>query len=323
MINRHSNIVRVLFQASIVFILVSPTLSWVGVDFYPQTLFVHWAHWLSVASIIVAIAATWTKMKRFAAVALISGLTNLAGPMALFMPAAEPELDGQLSIRVLHANLYLRQQDPKAVEEMIFAANPDVIFLHELTPGIWERLALVRQNWRFQAAVPRGDYYGVGVLSRLPLSDMLFLTMEPGSLPVAMISLGQLPVPHAIISPHLFTPTSPDQFRLQQQQFDWLAAAVSQLPQSRVVIGDFNSTPWHPTFRSFLARSNLRDARWGKGFFATWPQILGNWGIPIDLAASSGALVVKQLQTVPIKESDHLGVMAVIGQLAQVNERLE
>ncbi|MCA8954301.1 MAG: endonuclease/exonuclease/phosphatase family protein, partial [Planctomycetes bacterium] len=71
-----------------------------------------------------------------------------------------------------------------------------------------------------------------------------------------------------------------------------IPAVVADMPERRIVLGDFNATPWNAAFRALLANTGLRHAN-GTGFHPTWHTKLP-WPlrIPIDHVMVDGLGVV-------------------------------
>lgn len=72
-----------------------------------------------------------------------------------------------------------------------------------------------------------------------------------------------------------------------------------------ILMGDFNLTPWSPTFRS-LPGKRAGDPR----FVQTWPVAWGPLGIPIDHILFSGDLELVDSQLLPRTGSDHRALLA-------------
>lgn len=74
---------------------------------------------------------------------------------------------------------------------------------------------------------------------------------------------------------------------------------------SFILMGDFNLTPWSPTFRA-LPGKRAGDPR----FVQTWPVAWGPLGIPIDHIKVSDDLELVETQLLPPTGSDHRAILA-------------
>ena len=91
-----------------------------------------------------------------------------------------------------------------------------------------------------------------------------------------------------------------------------LSACVAALPPRRVVLGDFNATPWNTAFREMRRRANLSlgTTRW---WLPTWPDLEpALLRIPIDHVLVAGDLPVLRAQLGAPIASDHRPLLAAI-----------
>lgn len=81
-----------------------------------------------------------------------------------------------------------------------------------------------------------------------------------------------------------------------------------------LLIGDLNSTYWHPDFRALLD-AGFVDAHIaeGSGFSTSWPT---DWRIPpfvqLDHALTAGGLVSTDVDDLDVPGSDHLGLVVTV-----------
>ena len=73
----------------------------------------------------------------------------------------------------------------------------------------------------------------------------------------------------------------------------------------RVVMGDFNTTPWSSSFRRLLRDGRLFDSLSGFGLQASWPESNVSLRIPIDHAGLGPALAATDRGTGPSFGSQH------------------
>jgi len=89
---------------------------------------------------------------------------------------------------------------------------------------------------------------------------------------------------------------------------------------NRIVLGDFNMTPWTPFFKDIIRQTDLKEARRGFGIETTWNS--GNdlsgliFSIPIDHILTSQSIQTIDFRTIKGKGSDH---RAVVGELSVDN----
>jgi endonuclease/exonuclease/phosphatase (EEP) superfamily protein YafD len=87
---------------------------------------------------------------------------------------------------------------------------------------------------------------------------------------------------------------------------------------ARVLLGDFNTSCFSPTFRFIITQTGLRDSARGFGYTPTWGPRLPTepwlpWiGIPIDHVLVSREIRVRERKVGPAVGSDHRWVMAML-----------
>ena len=128
-------------------------------------------------------------------------------------------------------------------------------------------------------------------------------------------SWSQLREPIEIVNVHIMGPHTWPYFPRRHTRRGQLAGLLRWLerePQRpRAVLGDFNSSPIWPLYRSLVARlTDAATVRQGSDRCRTWPHVpaLGLAGlIRIDHCFLSN-LTARDVQAVPIPGSDHLGL---------------
>ena len=84
-----------------------------------------------------------------------------------------------------------------------------------------------------------------------------------------------------------------------------VAGDTAEESEAFILMGDFNLTPWSPTFRA-LPGKRAGDPR----FVQTWPVAWGPLGIPIDHIMISENLELVEARLLPHTGSDHRAILA-------------
>jgi len=122
-----------------------------------------------------------------------------------------------------------------------------------------------------------------------------------------VIITAQLPTASGPIDLILAHPKAPISQSDMRKRNTLLAAAASAARESDtfILMGDFNLTPWVPTYRDLPGR-RAGDPR----FQATWSKGMPLLGLPIDHILFDGALQLHDAQVLPDFGSDHRPVLA-------------
>lgn len=280
---------------------------WVAFDVFSQVT-------LQFALVTIAFVIGWFAPRGRHIVAfslLIAGLVGIGmwPHIASRAPAVVGKAgDGQLALKVASFNTLWTNDDADAVKAEIERLDADVITLIEMSPSKRRILAELKARYPYQAECYNLDYCNLVVLSKLPIVESeahgagelggapsfirAKLGPEGGGLNVFGV--------HTIRFPH-----SQVQFR----QVAVLSGLIEKLPGPKLVMGDFNATPFSRILSTLQDSANLTRLT----FLPSWPSKLGLPQIAIDHIFLSAGL--KPLQAAAIGESagsDHYPVMARI-----------
>lgn len=247
------------------------------------------------------LATVWALGALLAAAAVVPAWWN--APQRLAASAAVPAR----SLRVLAVNL---ERGGEAHAEAALAAirerDPDLLFLCELTPAWLAALAqgLTNLPHRFVAADP--GYYGTGLFARQPLERAETCTVGSAWAPAIRAVLMAPDGPIGVLGVHTPRPGRGTRCAERDRALAAIPAALLPLPPTRLVLGDFNATPWNGAFGELLAATGLVDAG-GDTFVPTWPSNLP-WPlrVPIDHVLVTADLGIVEVAAGPAFGSDHL-----------------
>lgn len=173
----------------------------------------------------------------------------------------------------------------------------DVLALLEVPPA-WEPwLRQQRATYPFQGGVLRDDPFGIWVLSRQP--GRLTVHTATGQIPWVRLeragSARHLPLEVLVLHPPPPIHSELSAWRNQQ-----LTDLLTPTAQRRVVVGDFNLTPWSPWNVILLERSQLLDAGAVLPPSGTWPAWLPTGiALPIDRTWVSEGISVLARRVLP------------------------
>lgn len=219
-------------------------------------------------------------------------------------------------LRVLSANLWGGRADHQALARQIEELGVDVIAVQELSPAQAGAISEVLPHGKLE---PAPEYRGMGIALRHPGNvqrldlrhrDARVVELLPGEWP-------DLPDRVEIVNVHVHAPHDFPQWRALARRRDQLRALNAYLHSApkphRAVVGDFNSTPIWPFYRSLASHlddaaklhaevTRRRPARtWGPWHGA--PRLLR-----IDHAFLTG-LSVDRFEVIEVSGSDHSGIL--------------
>lgn len=240
----------------------------------------------------------------------------LAVQLPLYFSSGRTPPDS-VAIRVLTANLH-GAADPEAFVSTA-RSDADLVVVQELTPELaasFGRLGL-EADFPYRAVEARRGSAGVGLWSRYPITGSSRDPRYELGLLTASIQIPGSPSETVVLAAHLVGPWPQpiDGWREEISRFpDSLRVAAAGAGAGAVIVaGDFNATADMQPFRRLL-RGGFTDAvdQSGAGFTPTFPanrSVPPLIGIDHILTLNSTA---RELRTVRIPGSDHLGLAAVI-----------
>lgn len=208
---------------------------------------------------------------------------------------------GERALKVASFNTLWVNQNAAAVKAEIERLDADIITLIEMGPGKRPILDQLKARYPYQFHCYTVDYCNFAVLSKLPFADTesrgrwdgpsfirVRLGPEAGGLTVFGV--------HTIRFPHSLA-----QFR----QVTEIARLIERTPGPRLVMGDFNSTPYSRILQVLEDSANLTRLT----DLPTWPSVAGLPQIAIDhVFVSPGIRALEAEQIGEPAGSDHYPV---------------
>lgn len=250
-----------------------------------------------------------------ARIAALAAVGVCAVPFILLPPA--PAVGAGEKIRILAANLYVGNPDPRPFVALLTRMQPDIVVTEETRRSFAEA---VRGSGLYpfetEGELSRAD--DKKVFSRYPIREYRQLDDLPGRKVErhAMRLVIESPAgPIVVYAIHPDTPRSIEQWHERNAYFERVAAAIrNEDPGTPVVLaGDWNMPPHSAFFRGFFAATGYRFARPGPWLpvtrFATRLARLGYFGSTIDHVAVSPEIRVTDWKRGSDIGSNHLAVV--------------
>lgn len=240
------------------------------------------ASWIATGAVVLFVLAIW--------------------PQAF--PRQLPADRGQPRVRMVFANMLIRNERPKKILPWITMQNPDVIAMVEVNPFARQAMMAELQHDR-PYVVTR---YDMVMASRYPLSNV-----QRGGVGFALMT-ATVKAPSGDITvavAHLTRPWPFTDSGDQPRQFARLSEALKPLAGHRfILVGDFNTPPCASGLGDFMRARKLHAAG---ALGGTWISVLpGFLRVNIDNAMASGDLNLSRRRVGPYDGSDHRPVVVDI-----------
>jgi len=272
---------------------------------------------LAAYPLLVAAVLLRSGVLQAAAVLLIGAHVVLVAPSLRAAPVPDVAADVP-RLRVVVANLYVRNPEPERAGAALRALRPDVLVVPELDGRglVALRSSGLLADLPYRVTQQDVGQESVGLFSRRPLRDLELRRVGGRVLPRATVEVGGVPV--RLLAAHPLPPLGGlgPLWRVSLQD---LAAEAARLGLPAVVAGDLNADRDHAAFRGLLD-AGLRDAHdeVGRGLARTWPAGLPLLHLDHVLVrdAPQARLVPLAVREVDVPGSDHRGVVADLAVVA-------
>ena len=285
------------------------------VTFYIDTFAFHGGIGAAMLVVFLAVGRRWRLC-----LAGLPAVLFTVGPSGLrYLPRDPPAILGD-TVTVMTVNLFGANRRTDRLVGEIAEANPDILLLQEYNERWHEALqSAVGDRYRHIETLPRRDFYGMAVYSKLRFEEPGPIRLYPAGLSVpcmkASVRIGGRPV--TVLNVHLVPPKSVRHFRRQSAQFADLLETIAAERGPVVFAGDFNFTA-RARFAGCVRHRGLRAchdlAGWGRG--TTWPVsgvLRYGLGLRIDNIYLTPDLTCMSSRTGVGAGSDHRPIVAVIG----------
>lgn len=291
-------------------VVVTQTFGWTGARLLA---IVHsLTPYFAVPMVMAIGVSVWRRRLALATVgvAVAFGIAVLGTPLA-FPDGQPPPRAGSVGLDVASVNLWYQNERVDEIPEMLAEVDADVIVFSEYTPDHQETLVSSSLAAQYPHRVERNGERptGMAVWSRWPLGDSAVLATYHSSHDVVVTGPdGDL----RLVAMHMATPF--DSLDGWQDDLTIARTIGETTDQPTLLIGDLNSSFWHPDYRRVLD-AGFVDAHSaaGSGFSTSWPT---NRLIPtfvrLDHALTTGGLVSTAVSDLDVPGSDHRGLVVTV-----------
>ena len=232
---------------------------------------------------------------------------HLPGVLVWYLPVPDtPAGLVQSNLRIVTANLLKSNLKHDLFLEFIADADPDIIFIQEIDDAWAVSLRALEEAYPYSELLPSPGDFGIALFSRVPLDPVEIVYYTDSVLPWVHAGLTVNGRHLSVLSYHTWPPVSRERLETRDGDLDFLAKYVADAEDLVLVAGDFNVTPWSPSYKKMIRASGLKNARRGFGIKPTWSVIPSPVALlPLDHVLLSPEIAVKSLRVGPRIGSDH------------------
>lgn len=227
-----------------------------------------------------------------------------------------------MEMKILLMNVLTSNEGYNSVLQNINAQvfKPDVIFLEEVNDEWLKNMSALDKVYPYSIKHPREDNFGVAMYSKMPFITSEIKYFGHFDLPLIICTVEMYNRKLKIIGIHTTPPSNQDYFINRNEMLSQLADYVRKDKMPIIVIGDLNTTMYSPSYKQFIEKSQLINARTNFGFIPTWsPKFRGVNEvtfnklfkfamIPIDQVLHNSKVHITSFKTGKSIGSDHLPI---------------
>lgn len=208
-------------------------------------------------------------------------------------------------VRVMSFNSRLVNRDWRAVAEEIVRQKPDIVALVEIGDNQAPLFQNLAATYPYRVDCLAEAYCPLAILSKFPIRDMTFRTRWRGPAFITArfgSELGNL----TVMGVHS---SRPPFFATQLEQMSVLGHVLGSIGGERIVMGDFNATPYSRMLAEVARRSGLELV----SFLPSWPSFFELPQIAINhIFLSPGLRLAGSVRIGSSAGSDHYPLIAEI-----------
>ncbi len=263
---------------------------------------------LLIVGILTLVAAAVLRARITVLLAIAGIALNGLLVLSTLTTEARPARAGSPTFTIGHLNAQSRAVDVDRIGRYLRSEGLDVFIVLDPKQTDVPRLTTAAPGYRvfMSGSTPGSDkqYVRTVVLARVPVRDVGHPhNMGIGASAVELTTAGTDPI--SIVAFGTDSPTTPARAQRRDHVLDSAARWSRTHPARRIVMGDFNATPWSPSFQRLLHHGRLFNSLDGFGLQVSWPESNVLLRIPIDHALLGPALAAVDRGTGPAFGSQH------------------
>jgi endonuclease/exonuclease/phosphatase (EEP) superfamily protein YafD len=249
----------------------------------------------------------------WAAFSLICVMLNLMVILPWYLPAPSAGVAPQQELRVLLANVNVKNRSFEAAIALIEKEQPDLVAIVETNHDWLQALKAIQPILPYALFSPQAESFGIALYSKFPLEaiDVAAPNEFKDFHVLAEVNIAGKRV--TAIALHPPPPKGTALTQIRNQELENIADVVRSLQTPVIALGDLNTTLWSPFYQKFINQTHLHNGRQGFGILPTWPSIVPPLYIPIDHCLVSSNVQVIRTRTGQFIGSDHLPIVTDLG----------
>lgn len=276
---------------------------------WPFTLCTNFPVQFGIVGLLVATLAAVLRSRLSLVIAVVSLVVNGGILIQTLNTDPRPAQANSPRLTFGHLNAQTRPIDVGALGQYLDATRPDVFVVLDPTQSDVPMLTRTAPGYRVhrsgQRASASPDYVRTVVFSRTVIDGVQHPRDRAFGASAVEFVVPSATGPVSVVVFGTDSPTTPERAHRRDQALNAATRWSTTHPERRIVMGDFNSTPWSPEFGQLLREGDLFDSLDGFGLQVSWPESNIALRIPIDHALLGPRLAATDRATGPAFGSQH------------------
>ncbi len=217
-------------------------------------------------------------------------------------------------IKVISVNVYQFNTAYERLVELINREQPDIFLTMESNLDWENAMQPLEKDYPYSQKIALENTYGMHFYTKLKVISLKVHHFVADDLPSIEAEIetndGYRFVFFGVHPP----PPSPTEEATSKERDGDLLSVAKQVKDYKLpvfVTGDFNTVAWSRASILFKKTSGLIDARYGRGYLATFHTKYWFFRIPLDLLYHSSTIFIRYLKILPSIGSDHFPIMSI------------
>jgi endonuclease/exonuclease/phosphatase (EEP) superfamily protein YafD len=210
------------------------------------------------------------------------------------------------------SNVQAENQQYDRWMQVVTAEDPDLILAVEINDAWQQVLSSLRDRYPHMVARPQDNYYGMTLLSKLPLIDPRVRFVVQDDIPSIHtgVQLRSGEVVHVVgVHPRPPEPVRDVDATPRDAELVVIGRQLDEVGRPCIIAGDLNDVAWSFTTDLFLRISGLLDPRVGRGMFNSYNAKNPLFRFPLDHVFHSNAFRMVDLRRLDAVGSDHFPML--------------
>ena len=249
---------------------------------------------------------------------LLCTAANLIPLWPYLFPTEAPSVSSEATVtRILMLNLLEGNQHHDDVVDYVKTHDPDLFIAIEADHAWTEGLKPLQSTFPHRHIIDDRGASSIAAYSRIPFDSMDVHYSTKRKLPSLDMNISVDGQPVRIFATHPYIPLTQEKARLRNEQLKEIESSIGK-NGSRILLGDFNCTPWSPYIVDLARNPKLTPAGYGTGLRPTWYRRARAYGplrqtwifaLKLDHVLLSDDLAVVDYWIGPCLGSDHRPVV--------------